>query len=101
MSSIRPLTFDQLRPTLQQQYAEDLASLSEESRVRQLVAWGKRDPAAQHTQKALGAMWKVSQPAVSQSLGYLVKQGYVAPLPRIGAEPRQYRLTGVSRLIFG
>ena len=100
-SSIRPLTFDELRPTLQQQYAEDLASLSEETRVVQLVAWGKRDPTAQHTQKALGKMWKVSQPAVSQSLAYLVRQGYVAPLPRVGAAPREYRMTGLSRLIFG
>ena len=98
--SIRPLSFDEIRPTLQQQYAEDLASLNEEGRIAQLVAWGKRDATAQHTQKSLGALWKVSQPAVSQALTYLVRQGYVASLPRNGAEPRQYELTGLSRLIF-
>ncbi len=99
--SIRPLTFAEVRPTLQQHYAEDLSSLSEENRVLQLVAWGRRDSTAPHTQKSLGKLWKVSQPTVSQALTYLMQHGYVAPLPRKGAEPRQYLLTGLSRLIFG
>ena len=99
-STIRPLTFDEIRPTLQQQYAEDLASLSEEHRVAQVVAWGRVDPTAQHSQKTLGKLWKVSQPAVSQALTFLMRQGYVMSLPRTGAESRQYLLTGLSRLIF-
>jgi len=69
--------------------------------VAQVVVWGKRDPAAQHTQKTLSKLWKVSQPAVSQALAFLVRQGYVVPLPRTGTDPRAYLLTGMSRLIFG
>ena len=86
---------------MQQQYADDLVSLREENRVSQLVAWGKRDPAAQHTQQSLAKLWKVSQPAVSVALAFLIRQGYVMQLPRKGTDSRGYLLTGVSRLIFG
>jgi Mn-dependent DtxR family transcriptional regulator len=45
-------------------------------------------------------MWKVSQPAVSQALGFLMRYGYVMSIPRRGLTPTQYVLTGASRLIF-
>lgn len=99
-SVMRPLSYDDLQPTLQQQYADDLASLREENRVAQLVVWGRRDPSVQHTQQSLGKLWKVSQPAVSQALTFHIRQGYVASLPRKGVDPRRYLLTGMSRLIF-
>ena len=100
-ATARPLTIDELRPMLQQRYAAELASLPERGRVEQLARWGTTDPAGPQTQKSLAALWKVSQPAVSGALAYLVRQGYVQALPRSGGKPTQYALSGVGRLIFG
>ena len=100
-SSPRPLTFDELRPVLQQRYAAELATLPEQARVTQLTKWGTTAPTTSQTQKSLGAMWKVSQGAVSTAISYLARQGYVIALPRSSGSPIQYVLSGVSRLIFG
>lgn len=98
---VHPLTIDELRPVLRQRYATELASLPEQKRVSQLTQWGTSAPNSAQTQKSLGALWKLSQGPVSIALGYLVRQGYVVPLPRTRAEPIQYVLSGVGRLIFG
>ena len=101
LPSIRSLSFEDLRPTLQQRYADDLVSLLKESRVRRLVVWGKRDTAAQLTQESLAKLWGVSQPAVSGALTFLMRNRYVTQLPRKGTESRGYLLTDASRLNFG
>jgi hypothetical protein len=99
--SIRPLTFEELRPTLQRHYDEQLGALDEEHHVKRLVAWGTTDPHTPQTQQTLSVLWKVKQSTVSLTLGYLAKHGYVMPLPREGRAAQQYLLTGRSRLIFG
>jgi hypothetical protein len=98
---VRPLTMEELRPVLQQRYGAHLASLPEQNRVQQLTRWGTTDPSGTHTQKSLSKLWGVSQAAVSGALSFLIQQGYVAASPRNRAEPTQYTLSGVSRLIFG
>jgi hypothetical protein len=98
---VRPLTIDELRPVLQQRYAAHLASLPEQNRVQQLTRWGATAPGQTHTQKSLKELWGVSQAAVSGALAFLTQQGYVIALPRSGAGPTQYSLSGVARLIFG
>ncbi|HET7464345.1 MAG TPA: AAA family ATPase [Longimicrobium sp.] len=98
---VRPLTIDELRPVLQQRYAAHLASLPEQNRVQQLTRWGQTAPDELYTQKSLKVLWNVSQPAVSGALSFLTQQGYVVALPRNGAGPTQYALSGVSRLVFG
>lgn len=97
----RPLSLDELRAVLHQRYAAELATLPEQRRVTQLTKWGTTAPATQQTQKSLGTMWKLSQGPVSTAIAYLSRQGYVIALPRSGADPIQYILSGVSRLIFG
>lgn len=99
--SIRPLTFEELRPTLQRHYDEQLGALDEEHHVKRLVAWGTTDPHTPQTQQTLSLLWDVKQSTVSLTLGYLTKHGYVMPLPREGRAAQQYLLTGRSRLIFG
>jgi AAA ATPase domain len=89
-----------LRPVLQRRYAAELGALTEQARVQQLTRWGTETPGTAQTQKSLAALWKVSQPAVSAALVYLVRQGYVQVLPRAGSEATRYVLSGVSRLIF-
>ena len=96
-----PLTLDDLRHPLRDRYAAELAALPEQVRVGQLEKWGTTTPAASQTQKSLGKLWKLSQGPVSTAINYLVGQGYVVAQPRIGADPTQYVLSGVSRLIFG
>ena len=88
---------------LQRRYAAHLASLSERGggRVEQLTAWGETAPAEPQTQKKLVQLWNVTQGAVSNALTYLIDQGYVVQLPKTGASPTEYVLSGVSRLIFG
>jgi hypothetical protein len=100
-TSPRPLTLDELRPVLQQRYAAELDTLAEQTRVAQLTKWGTTAPTMPQTQKSLGTMWKLSQGAVSTAISYFIRQGYVIALPRGGANPIQYVLSGVSRLIFG
>lgn len=95
------LTLDELRHPLRHRYAAELAALPEQTRVRQLEKWGTTTPYVPQTQKSLGKLWKLSQGPVSTAINYLVGQGYVIARPRIGAEPTQYVLSGVSRLIFG
>jgi Cdc6-like AAA superfamily ATPase len=97
----RSVTLDELRETLRGRYQTELASRMDGKRLEQLNAWGTKDPATAHTQKSLKALWKVSQAAVSNAVTSFVQQGYVVALPRVGAEPIQYVLSGVSRLIFG
>lgn len=99
-SAIHSLSFDELRPLLAQAYAQQLNVLPEEARVAQLIAWGRSGADATHTQKSLGKLWHVSQPAVSQALAFLIRQGYVMALGRQAGAPTQYVLTGHSRLIF-
>lgn len=103
VAAYRTKSFDDIRPTLLQQYADHLVLRREENRVSQLLAWVKRDSAAQHppTQKSLAKLWKVSQPAVSGAVAFLIGQGYVTQLPRRGAKSRGYLLTGISRLTSG
>jgi hypothetical protein len=96
----RPLTLDELHPALRERYGAQLVALPEETRVEQLMAWGRADPAAAQTQASLRRLWRVSQPAVSNALKYLLQQGYVAALPREGRQPTRYVLTGTARLIF-
>lgn len=97
----RPLTLDELRPVLHQRYAAELTALPEQTRVAQLTKWGTTAPTAVQTQKSLQKLWNLSQGPVSTAVGYLTRQGYVIALPRTGANPIQYVLSGVSRLIFG
>lgn len=100
-SSVRPLTLDELRPVLQHRYAAQLATLAERVRVEQLTAWGRDVPASTQTQKSLGQLWKISQGSVSTALTQLIALGYVVSLPKSGAQPTQYALSGIGRLIFG
>ena len=88
-----------LRPALQQRYASVVASL-EPRRQKQLRAWATKDLNAEHTQKSLTSLWKVSQPAVSAGLKALEEDGFVSTLPRRGAEATRYALSGVARLVF-
>lgn len=99
--AVRPLSGAEIRAVLRQRYSAELAALAEQARVEQLTRWGTTDPTSAHTQKSLAALWKVTQPAVSSALAYLIRQGYVQALPRSGATATQYVLTGVGRLIFG
>lgn len=100
-AAARPLTIDELRPVLRQRYAAELAALPEQKRVTQLSEWGTTNPDSAQTQKSLAALWRVSQGTVSPALAYLIRQGYVLALPRSGASPIRYVLSGVGRLIFG
>lgn len=97
--SIRPLVFEELRPTLQRYYDEQLGSLDEDHHVKRLVAWGTSDSEAAQTQPTLSLLWDVKQSTVSQTLGYLTKHGYVMALPREVRAAQQYLLTGRSRLV--
>ena len=101
LPTVRPLTLDELRPVLQRRYAAHLESLSERVRVEQLTAWGKSAPRESKTQKNLAQLWEVTQGTVSNALSYLIAQGYVAQQPKTVANPTEYVLSGVSRLIFG
>lgn len=98
---VAPLTLDALRPALQQRYAAMLTHDLDDRRAEQLARWGRSDPASTQTQKSLAALWKIKQASVSIALGALQRQGYVVALPRVGAQPIQYVLSGVSRLVFG
>lgn len=94
------MTLAELRPVLQARHATQLASDLDETRARYLTRWGEQAPTSPQTQKTLGALWKVTQGAVSTALTLLQGKGYVVALPR-GAGPAEYVLSGTSRLIFG
>ncbi|HEX2778688.1 MAG TPA: ATP-binding protein, partial [Gemmatimonadaceae bacterium] len=100
-AAARPLTAEDLLPVLKQRYTAELGALPERARVAQLTKWGSVAPTAVQTQKSLGELWKLSQGSVSVGLAYLIRQGYVVPLPRTGGESVRYVLSGASRLIFG
>ncbi|HKG95288.1 MAG TPA: ATP-binding protein [Gemmatimonadaceae bacterium] len=95
------ISFEELRPALQQRYSALVRERLDGRRLAQLAAWASRGPASEQTQKALKDLWNVSQGAVSTALAELERQGYVLALPREGKNPIRYVLTGVSRLIFG
>lgn len=97
----RPVSGPELRETLRARYRGELTSRLEGKRLEQLTTWGTREPGTAHTQKSLTALWGVSQAAVSGALTTFVQQGYVVTLPRTGAEPTRYVLSGVGRLVFG
>jgi hypothetical protein len=97
----RSLTYVELRADLQRRYAHDLNMQGEDVRIDQLQAWGTVNAAAEQTQKSLIDLWQITQPSVSQALGWLMRRGYVTELPRNGERTKRYALTGVSRLIFG
>lgn len=95
------IPLDAVRPALQQRYDSLRRERLDDRRQDQLDAWAASDPSAHQTQKGLGALWGVSQAAVSTALTDLERKGYVLALPRSGKEPIRYVLTGISRLIFG
>jgi len=99
-ASIRPLLFEDIAPTLRQEYQDQLTAIAEDHHARRLLLWGEQDVDAVHTQRALEKLWKVKQGTVSETLAYLVRLGYVLALPREGRAPVQYVLSGRSRLIF-
>jgi hypothetical protein len=97
----RPIRYDELTKALTQRYGAELASRLEPTRLRQLSSWGELDPASTQTQKSLQHLWKLkSQGAVSVALSALVRSGCVVALPRAGARPIEYVLSGVARLAF-
>ena len=98
---VRAIDAHDIRLTLQQRYADHLAAVPERRRVEQLTAWGVHKPASTHTQQSLGALWRVTQGAVSNALAYLLRHGYITALPRRRGQAVEYELSGVSRLIFG
>lgn len=89
-----------LRPALKQRYTSLMATL-EPRRQKQLRAWAAKDLDAEHTQKSLRGLWKISQPAVSAALGRFEEDGLVVALPKRGPEATRYVLSGVARLAFG
>jgi hypothetical protein len=100
-SAVRPLTMAEIRVLLHQRYSAFLHSLPDQARIGYLTKWGEKAPDSAQTQKSLMKLWGLTQGAVSMGLSYLVRQGLVVASPRSGANPTQYVLSGVSRLIFG
>ena len=100
-SASRPFAFDELRPALQQRYVEQMGTERETAHVNRLATWGTDNPVRPHSQKSLGQLWKVRQSTVSETLAFLVRQGYAMLLPRQGYGATEYALTGRSRLMFG
>ena len=100
-SASRPFTFDELRPALQRRYVDQMGAERETAHVNRLAEWGADNPAQSHSQKSLGQLWKVRQSTVSETLAFLVRQGYTMLLPRQGYGATEYALTGRSRLMFG
>ncbi|MEP6832299.1 MAG: AAA family ATPase [Gemmatimonas sp.] len=99
-ASIRPLRFDDISRTLRQEYQEQLTAVAEDHFTRRLLQWGEQDANVLQTQRTLETLWQVKQGTVSDTLAYLVRQGYVQALPREGRAPVRYVLSGRSRLIF-
>lgn len=97
---IQPLQFDDIAPTLRQEYQDQLTALPQEHHVRRLLKWGETRGADAQTQKTLTTLWKVRQATVSETLSYLIGQGLVVAMPRQGKAPIEYHLSGRSRLIF-
>jgi AAA ATPase-like protein len=96
-----PLALDDLRPVLQRRYEAELAAALEPVRAEQLRAWASAGVSVPQTQERLRGIWHLSQPATSNAVRDLIERGYAISLPRRGAAPIEYLLTGASRLIFG
>ncbi len=96
-----PLTEREVLPVLQQRYSQLLAAELDPRRIELLKRWAAVDRVSEHTQESLQRLWRYkSQGAVSKALRDLIGSGYVEPLPRRGASPMKYVLTGASRLVF-
>jgi hypothetical protein len=96
-----PLALDDLRPALQRRYEAELAAALEPVRAEQLRAWAAAGVSVTQTQETLRGIWHLSQPATSNAVRDLIERGYAISLPRRGAAPIEYLLTGPSLLIFG
>lgn len=90
----------ELRPALRQRFTSVVATL-EPRRQKQLQLWARKDVDSLQTQRSLKTLWKVSQPAVSSAVKALEGDGFVVALPREGAGPTHYALSGVARIVFG
>jgi hypothetical protein len=101
LDTLRPMRLEELVTTLRPRYIAELSATADEARVTQLARWGARDAATTHTQKSLATLWKLGQSGVSQALGWHMRAGYVAALPREGVAARHYALTGLGRVIAG
>lgn len=100
-SPSHPLPLDALRRTLKARYGELLAEHLTEARVEQLTIWAEQlGVTTLTTQDALVNAWGITQPSASTALKDMVAAGYVVALPRRGAEPTAYALTGRARLAF-
>ena len=97
---IQPLHFEDVAPTLRQEYQDQLTALPEEHHVRRLIQWGESRGTDSQTQHRLATLWDVRQATVSETLSYLIGQGLVLAMPRQGRAPIEYHLSGRSRLIF-
>ncbi|HEY0777359.1 MAG TPA: AAA family ATPase, partial [Gemmatirosa sp.] len=100
-----PMTAADVRAVLRQRYAEELAASLPEALADYLRRLADRGPGATFTQRELVDAWRVTQSAVSQTLGALQRHGYVAEVERREAAGRGrpqtgYALTGAARLSF-
>ncbi len=94
------IPFDLLHPALRERYEAVLNERLSEIRRRYLEAWAAVGAETAQTQLELQGLWALTQSKVSKTLAELETQGYVIGLPRDGRSPKQYVLSGVSRLIF-
>lgn len=90
-----------LRPVSQARYAAQLAATAGDKRADLLQRWAAAGVESQRTQAELMHLWKARQPTTSLHLKALIEDGYVEALPRRGGAAIEYRLTGVSQLVFG
>ncbi len=100
-----PMSVADVRAVLRHRYAEELAASLPESLADYLRRLAERGAGTTFTQKDLVDAWRVTQPAVSQTLGALQHHGYVAEVERREAAGRGrpqtvYALTGSARLVF-
>lgn len=100
-----PMTVQDVRAILRHRYAEEMAASLGGNLSDYLRRLAERGAEATFTQKELVATWKVSQPAVSQTLGELQRHGYVSEVDRLepagrGRPQTVYALTGAARLVF-
>ena len=104
------MTAADVRAVLRRRYAEELAASLPEALAGYLRRLADLGPGATFTQKGLVDAWRVTQPAVSQTLGALQQHGYVAEAERRhgaageaagrGRPQTGYALTGAARLVF-
>lgn len=101
MSPVAAVGLANFATILQARYTAAMYADLESARAEQLTTWITEAPTANCTQKDLQRLWSLSQGAVSGAVRDFVGRGYVQTLPRDGAQPIQYRLTGKSRVIAG